>query len=186
MILLIIIWMAFLCFVLFFCRWCNAIHQPIITECIIMLNIKNKVIIFGLSSLFLAPDFVPSLRRLFRNSIYTLMIITHLVAVNGFIGLITFKPKFLEQIYGQSASRATFIIGNGPIHSALPVLWGKKALKQWCCWREVWLWEIKLTWNVSSTQPSVDFVLECPSKSFSLQSWISSLWLFTSSSQTGV
>ncbi|XP_008314132.1 solute carrier organic anion transporter family, member 1D1 [Cynoglossus semilaevis] len=59
----------------------------------------------------MAKDFVPSLRRLFRNSIYTLMIITHLVAVNGFIGLITFKPKFLEQIYGQSASRATFIIG---------------------------------------------------------------------------
>lgn len=39
------------------------------------------------------------------------MILTYLVAVNGFIGMITFKPKFLEQIYGQSASKAIFLIG---------------------------------------------------------------------------
>uniref|UniRef100_A0A8C4DPA0 Solute carrier organic anion transporter family member n=1 Tax=Dicentrarchus labrax TaxID=13489 RepID=A0A8C4DPA0_DICLA len=55
--------------------------------------------------------FVPSLRRLFRNSIFTLMILTYLVAVNGFIGMITFKPKYMEQIYGQSASKAIFLIG---------------------------------------------------------------------------
>lgn len=57
------------------------------------------------------PDFIPSLRRLFRNSIYTMIMLTHLVAVNGFIGMITFKPKFMEQIYGQAASRAIFLIG---------------------------------------------------------------------------
>uniref|UniRef100_A0A8C7XKS3 Solute carrier organic anion transporter family member n=1 Tax=Oryzias sinensis TaxID=183150 RepID=A0A8C7XKS3_9TELE len=56
-------------------------------------------------------DFVPSLRRLFKNSIFSLMILTNLVAVNGFIGMITFKPKFMEQTYGQSASRAIFLIG---------------------------------------------------------------------------
>lgn len=39
------------------------------------------------------------------------MILTYLVAVNGFIGMITFKPKYLEQIYGQSASKAIFLIG---------------------------------------------------------------------------
>uniref|UniRef100_A0A3B5M993 Solute carrier organic anion transporter family member n=1 Tax=Xiphophorus couchianus TaxID=32473 RepID=A0A3B5M993_9TELE len=59
----------------------------------------------------MAKDFVPSLKRLFRNSIYSMMILTHLVAVNGFIGLITFKPKFMEQIYGQAASKAIFLIG---------------------------------------------------------------------------
>uniref|UniRef100_A0A3Q3WHD4 Solute carrier organic anion transporter family member n=1 Tax=Mola mola TaxID=94237 RepID=A0A3Q3WHD4_MOLML len=58
----------------------------------------------------LAKDFIPSLKRLFRNSIFSLMILTYLVAVNGFIGMITFKPKFLEQIYGQSASKAIFLI----------------------------------------------------------------------------
>uniref|UniRef100_A0A665X7S9 Solute carrier organic anion transporter family member n=1 Tax=Echeneis naucrates TaxID=173247 RepID=A0A665X7S9_ECHNA len=59
----------------------------------------------------LAKDFIPSLKRLFRNSIFSLMILTYLVAVNGFIGAITFKPKYLEQIYGQSASKAIFLIG---------------------------------------------------------------------------
>ncbi|XP_040003707.1 solute carrier organic anion transporter family member 1C1-like isoform X2 [Xiphias gladius] len=59
----------------------------------------------------LAKDFIPSLKRLFRNSIYSLMILTYLVSVNGFIGMITFKPKYLEQIYGQSASKAIFLIG---------------------------------------------------------------------------
>ncbi|XP_028255373.1 solute carrier organic anion transporter family, member 1D1 [Parambassis ranga] len=59
----------------------------------------------------LAKDFIPSLKRLFRNRIYSMMILTYLVAVNGFIGMITFKPKFMEQTYGQSASRAIFMIG---------------------------------------------------------------------------
>ncbi|XP_069012756.1 solute carrier organic anion transporter family member 1C1-like [Embiotoca jacksoni] len=59
----------------------------------------------------LAKDFLPSLRRLFKNSIFSLMILTYLVSVNGFIGMITFKPKFMEQIYGQSPSKAIFLIG---------------------------------------------------------------------------
>uniref|UniRef100_A0A3Q2Q7P1 Solute carrier organic anion transporter family member n=1 Tax=Fundulus heteroclitus TaxID=8078 RepID=A0A3Q2Q7P1_FUNHE len=58
----------------------------------------------------MVKDFIPSLRRLFRNSIYSMMILTYLVVVNGFIGMITFKPKFMEQIYGQAASRAIFLI----------------------------------------------------------------------------
>uniref|UniRef100_A0A8D0CYM0 Solute carrier organic anion transporter family member n=1 Tax=Sander lucioperca TaxID=283035 RepID=A0A8D0CYM0_SANLU len=62
---------------------------------------KNKPVTFQ----ELAKDFIPSLRRLFKNNVFTLMILTHLVAVNGFIGMITFKPKFMEQIYGQSASK---------------------------------------------------------------------------------
>ncbi|XP_030006842.1 solute carrier organic anion transporter family, member 1D1 [Sphaeramia orbicularis] len=59
----------------------------------------------------LAKDFIPSLKRLFKNGIYSLMVLTYLVVVNGFIGMITFKPKYLEQVYGQSASKAIFLIG---------------------------------------------------------------------------
>ncbi|XP_008302771.1 solute carrier organic anion transporter family, member 1D1 [Stegastes partitus] len=59
----------------------------------------------------LAKDFIPSLKRLFKNSIFSLMVLTYLVAVNGFIGMITFKPKFMEQTFGQSASKAIFLIG---------------------------------------------------------------------------
>uniref|UniRef100_A0AAQ6A295 Solute carrier organic anion transporter family member n=1 Tax=Amphiprion ocellaris TaxID=80972 RepID=A0AAQ6A295_AMPOC len=60
---------------------------------------------------FSSPDFIPSLRRLFKNSIFSLMVLTYLVVVNGFIGMITFKPKFMEQTFGQSASKAIFLIG---------------------------------------------------------------------------
>ncbi|XP_041934961.1 solute carrier organic anion transporter family, member 1D1 [Alosa sapidissima] len=59
----------------------------------------------------MAKDFLPSLRRLFSNSVYNLIICTSLVAVNGFIGMITFKPKFMEQTYGQSPSKAILLIG---------------------------------------------------------------------------
>uniref|UniRef100_A0AAY4BF53 Solute carrier organic anion transporter family member n=1 Tax=Denticeps clupeoides TaxID=299321 RepID=A0AAY4BF53_9TELE len=56
-------------------------------------------------------DFLPSLKRLFSDSVYILIICTSLVAVSGFIGMITFKPKFMEQTYGQSSSKAIFMIG---------------------------------------------------------------------------
>ncbi|KAG9345642.1 hypothetical protein JZ751_008786 [Albula glossodonta] len=59
----------------------------------------------------LAKDFLPSLKRLFSNSVYLLIVCTSLVQVNGFIGMITFKPKFMEQVYGQSPSKAVFLIG---------------------------------------------------------------------------
>uniref|UniRef100_A0AAY4BEX9 Kazal-like domain-containing protein n=1 Tax=Denticeps clupeoides TaxID=299321 RepID=A0AAY4BEX9_9TELE len=58
----------------------------------------------------LAKDFLPSLKRLFSDSVYILIICTSLVAVSGFIGMITFKPKFMEQTYGQSSSKAIFMI----------------------------------------------------------------------------
>uniref|UniRef100_A0A7N8Y7Q5 Solute carrier organic anion transporter family member n=1 Tax=Mastacembelus armatus TaxID=205130 RepID=A0A7N8Y7Q5_9TELE len=75
--------------------------------------------------------FIPSLKRLFKNSIYVLMILTYLVTVNGFIGLITFKPKFMEQIYGQSASKSIFLIGAVNLPAvALGVITGGFVLKR--------------------------------------------------------
>ncbi|KAK3517524.1 hypothetical protein QTP70_012610 [Hemibagrus guttatus] len=59
----------------------------------------------------MAKDFLPSLRRLFSNSIYVLIICTSLVQVNSFIGMVTFKPKYMEQIYGQSPSKVILLIG---------------------------------------------------------------------------
>uniref|UniRef100_A0A672T3V2 Solute carrier organic anion transporter family member n=1 Tax=Sinocyclocheilus grahami TaxID=75366 RepID=A0A672T3V2_SINGR len=58
----------------------------------------------------LAKDFLPSLKILFSNTIYLLLVCTAFVQISGFIGMITFKPKFMEQIYGQSASRQNTLI----------------------------------------------------------------------------
>uniref|UniRef100_A0A671QWG1 Solute carrier organic anion transporter family member n=1 Tax=Sinocyclocheilus anshuiensis TaxID=1608454 RepID=A0A671QWG1_9TELE len=60
----------------------------------------------------LAKDFLPSLKKLFSNTIYLLFVCTAFVQVSGFIGMITFKPKFMEQIYGQSASRQNTLISS--------------------------------------------------------------------------
>ncbi|CAL8328843.1 unnamed protein product [Boreogadus saida] len=80
----------------------------------------------------LAKDFLPSLRRLFSNRVYPLIILTSLVAVNGFIGMITFKPKYMEQIYGQSASKAIFLIGSMNLPAvALGVITGGLILKRY-------------------------------------------------------
>ncbi|KAJ8381910.1 hypothetical protein SKAU_G00026880 [Synaphobranchus kaupii] len=59
----------------------------------------------------LAKGFLTSLKKLFRNTVYLLIVSTSLAQVNGFIGMITFKPKFMEQVYGQSPSKAIFLIG---------------------------------------------------------------------------
>ncbi|XP_073695059.1 solute carrier organic anion transporter family member 1C1-like isoform X1 [Garra rufa] len=59
----------------------------------------------------LAKDFLPSLKKLFSNSVYMILIITTIIQINGLLGMITFQPKYMEQIYGQSASRAIFLIG---------------------------------------------------------------------------
>uniref|UniRef100_A0A3B3S4F5 Solute carrier organic anion transporter family member n=1 Tax=Paramormyrops kingsleyae TaxID=1676925 RepID=A0A3B3S4F5_9TELE len=59
----------------------------------------------------LAKDFLPSLKRLFSNSVFCLLLVVAVVQVNSFIGMITFKPKFMEQVYGQAPSRAIFMIG---------------------------------------------------------------------------
>uniref|UniRef100_A0A8C6NLA6 Solute carrier organic anion transporter family member n=1 Tax=Nothobranchius furzeri TaxID=105023 RepID=A0A8C6NLA6_NOTFU len=68
---------------------------------------KEKLVTFQ----EMVKDFIPSIKRLFKNSIYSMMILTNLVSVNSFIGMITFKPKFMEQTFGQSASKAIFLIG---------------------------------------------------------------------------
>ncbi|XP_015207630.2 solute carrier organic anion transporter family, member 1D1 isoform X1 [Lepisosteus oculatus] len=59
----------------------------------------------------MAKDFLPSLKRLFCNSVFVLLLCVSIVQVNSFMGMITFKPKYMEQIYGQSASKAIFLIG---------------------------------------------------------------------------
>uniref|UniRef100_A0A8C1SEB7 Solute carrier organic anion transporter family member n=1 Tax=Cyprinus carpio TaxID=7962 RepID=A0A8C1SEB7_CYPCA len=59
----------------------------------------------------LAKDFLPSLKKLFSNTVYLIIIITTIIQFNGFIGMITFQPKYMEQIYGLSASRTIFLIG---------------------------------------------------------------------------
>ncbi|XP_036433228.1 solute carrier organic anion transporter family member 1C1-like [Colossoma macropomum] len=59
----------------------------------------------------IAKDFVPSLKRLLTNKIYVLYLIFNALIFNGFVIIITYTPKYFEQQFGQSASRANFLLG---------------------------------------------------------------------------
>nr|AAL66021.1 organic anion transporting polypeptide Oatp [Leucoraja erinacea] len=58
-----------------------------------------------------SKGFMVSVKLLFSNRIYVLYLLSMVVQINSLIGMLTFKAKFIEQQYGQSASRSNFIIG---------------------------------------------------------------------------
>ncbi|XP_015207633.2 solute carrier organic anion transporter family member 1C1-like isoform X3 [Lepisosteus oculatus] len=59
----------------------------------------------------IARGFLPSLKKLLGTPVYFVLVCGSILKFNSFIGLITFKPKYMEQQFGQSASGANFFIG---------------------------------------------------------------------------
>ncbi|XP_060050457.1 solute carrier organic anion transporter family member 1C1 isoform X2 [Erinaceus europaeus] len=59
----------------------------------------------------MARDFLPSLKSLFGNPVYFLYLCASTVQFNSLLGMVTYKPKYIEQQYGQSSSKANFVIG---------------------------------------------------------------------------
>ncbi|KAM9072298.1 solute carrier organic anion transporter family member 1C1 isoform 2-T2 [Megaptera novaeangliae] len=59
----------------------------------------------------MARDFLPSLKSLFGNPVYFLYLCASTVQFNSLFGMVTYKPKYIEQQYGQSPSKANFVIG---------------------------------------------------------------------------
>ncbi|KTF87369.1 hypothetical protein cypCar_00042711, partial [Cyprinus carpio] len=60
---------------------------------------------------FVSVGFLPSLKRLLCTPAYFLLLCGIVLKFSSFIGLLTFKAKYMEQQFGQSASRANFLIG---------------------------------------------------------------------------
>uniref|UniRef100_A0A7N8WLE0 Solute carrier organic anion transporter family member n=1 Tax=Mastacembelus armatus TaxID=205130 RepID=A0A7N8WLE0_9TELE len=59
----------------------------------------------------MAKDFVPTLKNLLGNPVYILYLCVTIIQFNSLIGMVTYKPKYIEQHYGQSASKANFLMG---------------------------------------------------------------------------
>ncbi|XP_060759022.1 solute carrier organic anion transporter family member 1C1-like isoform X2 [Neoarius graeffei] len=79
----------------------------------------------------MAKDFLPSLKRLFSNTIYVLIVCTGFIQVNYFIGMITFKPKYMEQIFGQSPSKGILLMGSMNVPAvALGIISGGFVMKR--------------------------------------------------------
>ncbi|XP_069718261.1 solute carrier organic anion transporter family member 1C1 isoform X1 [Phaenicophaeus curvirostris] len=59
----------------------------------------------------MAKDFLPSLKNLFGNPVYILCLCASIIQFNSLIGMVTYKPKYIEQQYGQTSSKTNFVIG---------------------------------------------------------------------------
>uniref|UniRef100_A0A8C7W602 Solute carrier organic anion transporter family member n=1 Tax=Oncorhynchus mykiss TaxID=8022 RepID=A0A8C7W602_ONCMY len=63
------------------------------------------------SFLEMAKDFIPTLKTLLGNPVYLIYLCVTIIQLNSLIGMVTYKPKYIEQHYGQSASKANFLMG---------------------------------------------------------------------------
>ncbi|XP_014840312.1 PREDICTED: solute carrier organic anion transporter family member 1C1-like isoform X1 [Poecilia mexicana] len=59
----------------------------------------------------MANEFVPTLKILLGNPVYIIYLGVTIIQFNSLIGMVTYKPKYIEQHYGQSASKANFLMG---------------------------------------------------------------------------
>ncbi|XP_042325917.1 solute carrier organic anion transporter family member 1C1-like isoform X2 [Sceloporus undulatus] len=58
-----------------------------------------------------AKEFFPALKKLLGNSIFLVFLLLNILQFNSLIGMITYEPKFMEQQFNISISRAIFLIG---------------------------------------------------------------------------
>ncbi|XP_053317997.1 solute carrier organic anion transporter family member 1B3-like [Spea bombifrons] len=76
--------------------------------------------------------FFLSLKTLLCSPLYAVLLCVTLLQMNSFLGFITYKPKYMEQQYGQSASRANFITGVSTLPAAaLGVFLGGLIMKRY-------------------------------------------------------
>lgn len=61
--------------------------------------------------LFLPVEFFPSLKRLLGTLVFCLFLCVSILRFNAVIGQITYTPKYMEQQFGLSTSRANFLVG---------------------------------------------------------------------------
>lgn len=67
--------------------------------------------LFQLNILYPSSDFIPTLRTLLGHHIYLIYLFVTIIQLNSLIGMVTYKPKYIEQHFRQSASKANFLMG---------------------------------------------------------------------------
>lgn len=64
-----------------------------------------------ISDLYPCADFIPTLRTLLGHPVYLIYLCVTIIQLNSLIGMVTYKPKYIEQHFRQSASKANFLMG---------------------------------------------------------------------------
>ncbi|NXC39459.1 SO1C1 protein, partial [Penelope pileata] len=76
-------------------------YSPVIISCIFQSQFTYPFL----------SDFYISLKKLLSNRMYFTLLCCSLLQFSSFIGFLTYKPKYMEQQYGQSTSKSNFLIG---------------------------------------------------------------------------
>uniref|UniRef100_A0A8C2X582 Solute carrier organic anion transporter family member n=1 Tax=Cyclopterus lumpus TaxID=8103 RepID=A0A8C2X582_CYCLU len=58
----------------------------------------------------MAKDFIPTLRTLLGHPVYLVYLCVTITQLNSLIGMVTYKPKYIEQHFRQSTSKANFLM----------------------------------------------------------------------------
>uniref|UniRef100_A0A8D3CHB1 Solute carrier organic anion transporter family member n=1 Tax=Scophthalmus maximus TaxID=52904 RepID=A0A8D3CHB1_SCOMX len=77
------------------------------------LNVKHLPTGVGcpLTVIYPPADFFPTLRTLLGHPVYLTYLCVTIIQLNSLIGMVTYKPKYIEQHFRQSASKANFLMG---------------------------------------------------------------------------
>ncbi|XP_029964495.1 solute carrier organic anion transporter family member 1C1-like [Salarias fasciatus] len=59
----------------------------------------------------MAKDFIPTVRTLLAHPVFLIYLCVTIIQLNSLIGMVTYKPKYIEQHFRQSASNANFLMG---------------------------------------------------------------------------
>lgn len=71
---------------------------------------------------FFFTDFIPTLRMLLGHPVYLIYLCVTIIQLNSLIGMVTYKPKYIEQHFRQSASKANFLMGMIRVHEYFTVI----------------------------------------------------------------
>uniref|UniRef100_A0A7N8X999 Solute carrier organic anion transporter family member n=1 Tax=Mastacembelus armatus TaxID=205130 RepID=A0A7N8X999_9TELE len=71
---------------------------------------RNTGVCFKLD-FYPSTDFIPALRALLGHPVYLIYLCVTIIQLNSLIGMVTYKPKYIEQHFRQSASKANFLMG---------------------------------------------------------------------------
>lgn len=80
--------------------------KPVALE-VLKLHKKNNI---PESQQSMVKDLLPCLKGLFGNPIYVLFLVITVMQFNAYTGMLTFVPKYVEVLYGTSASEAIFLL----------------------------------------------------------------------------
>uniref|UniRef100_A0A672JKM1 Solute carrier organic anion transporter family member n=1 Tax=Salarias fasciatus TaxID=181472 RepID=A0A672JKM1_SALFA len=73
-------------------------------------NYKDRKRVLNLA-LHGRENFIPTVRTLLAHPVFLIYLCVTIIQLNSLIGMVTYKPKYIEQHFRQSASNANFLMG---------------------------------------------------------------------------